>query len=352
MTTQTAGRPVLVTGGTGFLGAYCILHLLQAGYRVRTTVRSLKREDEVRARLKTVGIDARNRLSFVAADLLADQGWAEAVADCEYVLHVASPFPATMPKNEQELITPAKEGSLRVLRAARNAGVKRVVLTSSFAAVGYGHPPTTDVFTEQDWTDLKASNLSAYVKSKTLAERAAWEFIRTEGEPLELSVINPVGIFGPLLGVDVSSSVQLVNQLLAGQIKACPRVYFNVVDVRDVAQLHVLAMTLPQAKGERFLALAGPCLSMHELALLLRKKLGDAAQKVPTKELPNWLVRLVALVNPALKGVLPELDKIKNVSNQKAKSQLGWSPRPNEEAILATANSLLQLGLSSTQKNP
>ncbi|CAN5639732.1 aldehyde reductase [soil metagenome] len=352
MTTQTAGRPVLVTGGTGFLGAYCIMHLLQAGYRVRTTVRSLKREDEVRARLKTAGIDARNRLSFVAADLLADQGWAEAVADCEYVLHVASPFPATMPKNEQELITPAKEGSLRVLRAARNAGVKRVVLTSSFAAVGYGHPPTTDVFTEQDWTDLKASNLSAYVKSKTLAERAAWEFIRTEGKQLELSVINPVGIFGPLLGVDFSSSVQLVNQLLAGQIKACPQVYFNVVDVRDVAQLHVLAMTLPQAKGERFLALAGPCLSMHELALLLRKKLGDSAQKVPTKELPNWLVRLIALFNPALQGVLPELGKIKNVSNQKARSQLGWSPRPNEEAILSTANSLLQLGLSSTQKNP
>ena len=181
ITTQTPGRTVLVTGGTGFLGSYCILHLLQAGYRVRTTVRSLKREDEVRAMLKATGMEAGNQLSFVAADLLADQGWAEAVAGCAYVLHVASPFPAIMPKNEQELINPAREGTLRVLRAARNEGVKRVVLTSSFAAVGYGHTATTDIFTEKDWTDLKASGLSAYVKSKTLAEQAAWEFIRTEG---------------------------------------------------------------------------------------------------------------------------------------------------------------------------
>lgn len=351
MTSHITGRPVLVTGGTGFLGTYCILHLLQAGYRVRTTVRSLKREDEVRAMLNAAGMDAGDQLSFVAADLLADQGWVEAIAGCEYVLHVASPFPAIMPKNEQELITPAKEGTLRVLRAARNAGVKRVVLTSSFAAVGYGHSATTGIFTEKNWTDLKAGGLSAYVKSKTLAEQAAWEFIRTQGDELELAVINPVGIFGPLLGVDFSASVQLINQLLAGQIKACPQVYFNVVDVRDVAQLHLLAMTSPRAKGERFLALAGPCLSMHELALLLRERLGDAAQKVPAKELPNWLVRLVALVNPALQGVLPELGKIKNVSNQKAKSLLGWSPRSNEEAILSTANSLLQLGLSSTPKN-
>ncbi|GAB4028902.1 SDR family oxidoreductase [Spirosoma koreense] len=351
MTTQIANTTVLVTGGSGFLGAYCILNLLQAGYRVRTTVRSLKREDEVRAMLKAADMEAGDQLSFVAADLLADQGWVEAVAGCEYVLHVASPFPAIMPKNEQELITPAKEGTLRVLRAARNAGVKRVVLTSSFAAVGYGHAATTDIFTEEDWTDLKASGLSAYVKSKTLAEQAAWEFIRTQGDPLELAVINPVGIFGPLLGADFSASVQLINQLLAGQIKACPQVYFNVVDVRDVAHLHVLAMTSPQAKGERFLALAGPCLSMHELALLLREKLGDTARKVPTKELPNWLVHLVALFNPALQGVLPELGKIKTVSNQKAKSQLGWSPRSNEEAILATANSLLHLSLRNTQTN-
>src|ERR1700756_3436153 len=186
---------VLVTGGSGFIGAHCILQLLQAGYRVRTTVRSLHREADVRAMLKVGGIDAGDRLTFIAADLLKDEGWPEAVASCSYVLHVASPFPPSVPKDENELIVPARDGTLRVLRAARDAGVRRVVLTSSFAAIGYGHPPQDAPFDETTWTDPNGDDVLPYVKSKALAERAAWDFIAKEGGSLELSVVNPVGVF-------------------------------------------------------------------------------------------------------------------------------------------------------------
>src|SRR5215471_17128477 len=190
----------LVTGGSGFIGCHCILQLLAAGYEVRTTVRNLKREADVRAMLKTGGAEPGERLSFVAADLEKDAGWAEAVTGCEYVLHVASPLPPKEPKHEDELIVPAREGSLRVLRAARDAGVKRVVLTSSFAAIGYGHAPQDAPFNETSWTDPNGHDVLPYAKSKTLAERAAWEFIAAEGRGLELSVVNPVGVFGPVLG--------------------------------------------------------------------------------------------------------------------------------------------------------
>jgi nucleoside-diphosphate-sugar epimerase len=336
---------ILVTGGSGFIGSHCILQLLATGHHVRTTVRNLKREGEVRAMLKEGGAKPGDRLSFFATDLENDAGWPQAVAGCEYVLHVASPLPPNMPKREDELIVPAREGTLRVLRAARDAGVKRVVLTSSFAAIGYGHPPRKTPFNETDWTDLNGDGVYAYVKSKTLAEGAAWDFIANQGGGLELSVVNPVGVFGPVLGPDYSASILLVQRLMDGAIPGVPRLYFGVVDVRDVADLHIRAMTHPAAKGERFLAVAGDFMSMLDIAKVLKSRMGASAKRVPTRELPNWLVRIAALRDPAVKLILPELGKPKNATNEKAKRLLAWEPRSNEDSIVATAESLVRLGL-------
>jgi nucleoside-diphosphate-sugar epimerase len=335
---------VLVTGGSGFVGCHCILQLLAAGYQVRTTVRNLKRETDVRAMLKTGGAETGDRLSFVAADLEKDAGWPEAVAGCEYVFHVASPLPPNEPKHEDELIEPAREGSLRVLRAARDAGVKRVVLTSSFAAIGYGHEEQETPFDETNWTDPNG-DITAYAKSKALAERAAWDFIAKEGDTLELSVINPVAVFGPVLGPDYSASILLVQRLMDRAMPGSPRLCFGLVDVRDVADLHVRAMTNPAANGERFLAVAGNFMWMVDIAKILKNRLGQAGKRVPTRELPNWVVRLAAFRDPAIRLILPELSKYKNATNEKAKRVLGWAPRSNEEAVLATAESLTRLGL-------
>ena len=335
---------VLVTGGSGFIGSHSILQLLAAGHQVRTTVRSPKREGDVRALLKEGGADPGERLSFAIADLESDEGWAEAVAGCDYVLHVASPFPATIPKDENELIVPAREGALRVLRASRAAGVKRVVLTSSFAAVGYGAPPQKAPFDETSWTD-PSGDVAPYVKSKTLAERAAWDFIAKDGGDLELSVVNPVGVFGPVLGPDYSTSILLVQRLMDGAMPGCPRIYFGVVDVRDVADLHIRAMTDPRAKGERFLAVAGDFMSILEIAKALKSRMGAAARRVPTLQLPNWLVRLAAVRDPTVKQILPELGRAKNATNEKARRLLGWAPRSNVDAIVATAESMQRLGL-------
>jgi nucleoside-diphosphate-sugar epimerase len=339
-----SGETVLVTGGSGFVGAHCILQLLEAGYTVRTTLRSLAREPDVRALLTAGGATSLDALSFVATDLLEDAGWAEAVAGCIYVLHVASPFPTTQPKNEDDLIVPARDGALRVLRAARDAGVKRVVLTSSFAAIGYSETPSSGIFTEADWTD-PTDDVTAYVKSKTLAERAAWDFIENEGGALELAVINPVGILGPALGSDLSSSVELVVGLMKGAMPGMPKLAFGIVDVRDVANAHLLAMTNPAANGQRFLAIAGPPMTMAEVAEVLRTRLPDVSSRVPTRILPNTLVRALALGIPRLRELVPQLGKVKVASNEKAKTVLGWKPRSNEEAILATAESLVALHL-------
>lgn len=336
---------VLVTGGSGFIGSHCILQLLAQGHTVRTTVRSSKREADVRAMLKIGDAVNTERLSFFAADLEKDAGWPEAVAGCDYVLHVASPFPAGVPKHEDELIVPARDGALRVLRAARDAGVKRVVLTSSFAAIGYGHGKDT-LFDETHWSDATRPDLQAYPKSKTLAERAAWDFIRDEGKGLELSVVNPVGVFGPVLGPDLSTSILLVQRLLEGALPGSPRLYFGVVDVRDVADLHLRAMVDPAAKGERFLAVAGDFMTVQEIALTLRRRLGEAAKRVPRFQLPNFVLRLAALRDPAVKLLLPELGKKKNATNAKAKRVLGWAPRSSEDAVIATAESLIRLNLS------
>ena len=336
---------VLVTGGSGFVGGHCILQLLAAGHRVRTTVRSLKREGDVRGTLREGGAEPGDRLSFAAADLESDAGWPQAVAGCEYVLHVASPFPPGIPKHEDELIVPAREGALRVLRAARDAGVARVVLTSSFAAIGYGHPPQETPFNETNWTDPTGGDVRAYVKSKTLAERAAWDFIAREGGRLELSVVNPVAVLGPVLGPDYATSIMLVQRLMDGALPGCPRYYIGVVDVRDVADLHLRAMTHPAAKGERFLAVAGDFMSVQDIAKTLKARLGSAARRVPTMLLPNWLVRIAAMRDSAARQIVPELGKMKNATSEKARRVLGWAPRSNEDAVVATAESLMRLGL-------
>jgi len=347
---------VLVTGGSGFIASHTILQLLGAGYQVRTTVRSLSRESDVRGMLMRGGSEPGSHLSFVAADLTSDAGWPAAVAGCEFVLHIASPFPALVPKDENELIVPARDGALRVLRAARDAGVKRVVLTSSFAAVGYGNPPREPgpvrggpgappqpPFTEKDWTDPTQPDVMPYTKSKTLAERAAWDFIAREGAGLELSVVNPVAVFGPVLGPDYATSILLVERLMDGAMPGVPRMCIGVVDVRDVADLHLKAMLNPAARGERFLAVTGDFMWLVEIAKVLKARLGDAAKRVPTRELPNWLVKLAALREPAVKQIIPELGKWKNATSEKAQRVLGWSPRSREDSVVATAESLVGL---------
>ena len=336
---------VLVTGGSGFIGSHCIVQLLAAGHQVRTTVRNLKREPDVRALVTQGGTEPGDRLAFFAADLEHDDGWASAVAGCDYVLHVASPFPPAVPKDENELIVPAREGALRVLRAARDAGVKRVVLTSSFAAIGYGHATENERYDETSWTDLDGNGVQPYTKSKTIAERAAWDFIAREGKQLELATVNPVGVFGPVLGHDYSTSILMVQRLLDGAVPGCPKLDFGVVDVRDVADLHLRAMTNPAANGERFLAVAGDFVSMLGIAQILKARMGEAARRVPTRQLPNWVVRVASLFDPAVKQLLPELGKHRNGSNAKAKRVLGWEPRSSEDAIVATAESLVELGL-------
>ena len=330
-----SGTQVLVTGGTGFVAAHCIRQLLDAGHTVRTTVRSPGREQEVRAAL---GPD--DQVEIVVADLISDDGWPAAVAGCEYVLHVASPFPARVPKHEDDLIVPARDGALRVLRAARAAGVRRVVLTSSFAAIGYGHPDQEQAYTEQDWTDLAGPGVSAYAKSKTLAERAAWDF--TAGGSLELAVVNPVGVFGPVLGPTLSTSMSAIQRMLNGGVPVLPHVSYSLVDARDVADLHLRAMTDPAAAGERVLAVAGEPMWMSDLARVLRDRVGV---KVTTRVAPDLLVRLVSRADPALRAFTADLGKVKRASADKARRVLGWRPRGNEELIVDCARGLIDRGL-------
>ena len=230
-------------------------------------------------------------------------------------------------------------------RAAGAAGARRVVLTSSFAAIGYGHPPASRPFNEHDWTNTDGQGVTAYAKSKTLAERAAWNFVAREGGPLELAVVNPVGVFGPALGADFSTSIEIIRRMMDGALPALPRITFGVVDVRDVADLHLRAMTDPEAAGERFLAVAGEFVSLREIGLMLKRRLGDAARRVPTRELPDWLLRVVALVDGSVGQIVPELGKRKNAAADKARRVLGWSPISAEDAVVATAESLIALGL-------
>lgn len=335
-------QTVLVTGGSGFVAVHCIQQLLNKGYQVRTTLRDLNKQDKVITMLKRSGITDFSKLSFVEADLTSDDNWSMAVKDCEYVLHVASPIFLKLPTHEDEMIRPAVDGALRVLKASRDAGVKRVVMTSNFGAVGYSHKDKSTLITEDSWTDPNEKGLSAYNKSKVLAERAAWDFMAQEGGKLELSVINPMGIFGPSFTKDLSSGFELLQKVMDGSMKALPNISLGIVDVRDVADLHIRAMTSPQAKGQRFLALNGDTMSLLEIANLLRNKMPEAAANASTKTIPNWLIRLSALFNDKAKAIAPLVGIYRNASNEKARKLLGWTPRSNEEAILATAISLIE----------
>lgn len=339
--TAASRQRVLVTGGSGFLGVHCVAALLRAGHQVRVTVRNLAREKDVRTMLAVAGADP-DGLTFVQADLLEDRGWDDAAEGCDRVLHVASPFPFGSPRNADELIVPARDGTRRVLRAARAHGVRRVVLTSSFAAVGYGQRPRSEPFTEDDWTNTTVER-RPYVRSKTIAELAAWRLVEELGGP-ELTVVNPVVIFGPVLGPDYSSSIQLVRILMSGRLPAVPRLSFGVVDVRDVADLHVLAMTHPAANGSRLLATAGPSLTMPEMARLLRDRLGPAGRRIPTRTMPDAFLRAAAGVLPPVRQVAPELGVTRHASNERAVG-LGWRPRPAEDALVSTAHSLISFGL-------
>lgn len=334
---------VLVTGGSGFIAQHCIIALLNAGYDVRTTLRSPARRDEVLASLAIGGVQPGDRLEFVVADLNSDDGWAAAAQGCSYAFHGASPTPAGDQVAEDDWVRPAVDGNLRVLRAARDAGMKRVVLTSAFGAIGAGHKaPLGRPFDETDWSDL-TGNIAPYQKSKTLAERASWDFIAREGNGLELASVNPTMVLGPALG-DYSHSIRTIKQMLDGQ-PGCPKINTCIVDVRDVADLHVLAMTDPAANGERFLATSGHSLWMVDIARLLKERLGPVAGKVSTRELPNLLIRSIALTNPAMKGLVPLLGVRLDASGEKAKRVLGWNPRSPEDAVLASADSLVRLGL-------
>ncbi|MBT2619886.1 MULTISPECIES: SDR family oxidoreductase [Chryseobacterium] len=334
---------VLVTGGSGFIASYCIITLLKNGYKVKATLRSLKKSQLVKQMLKEAGLHSFEDLSFVEADLQNESSWEKATEGCQYVIHVASPTPHTDAKTEDDFVIPAKNGVLFVLRAAKKAGVKRVVLTSAFGAVGFGTVKTTP-YTEEDWTVLNET-VFPYQKSKTISEKAAWDFIKNEGKGMELSVVNPTGVLGPVLGDDFSHSIQNIKQMLNGDMKACPKIISGYVDVRDVADLHFKAMTMPQANGQRFIAVAGKGFSLIDTANVLRKNLGEKASKVPTKELPNWFIKVLAIFNPKLKSVAPYLGMIKNASSEKAIKVLGWKPRSTEEAIVATANSLIKFDI-------
>jgi dihydroflavonol-4-reductase len=329
---------VLVTGASGYIAGFTIKALRDDGWAVRGTVRNPQKAAALRQTL------AAPDLELVAADLGADDGWAQAVAGVDHVLHVASPIPDRAPNHDDELVIPARDGALRVLRAARNAGVRRVVMTSSVAAICYGHDTRPARFTEADWTNPDHPDTYAYIRSKAIAERAARDLMAGEGGTTEFCTINPGAVLGPVLGKDFSASLEVVRKLLGGELPGCPRLGFPLVDVRDVADLHLRAMVAPAMNGERFIA-AGPFLWMHEIAEILKFRLGAEARKVPTRTLPDWMIRLSALFDPMVRMVTPELGKERQCDATHAREKLGWTPRPVEETIVDCAKSLIAAGL-------
>ncbi|WP_163652077.1 aldehyde reductase [Listeria sp. PSOL-1] len=331
---------VLVTGGTGFMGLHIIFQLLKGGYRVKTTVRSLARKDEVLATLSRNGIQHLEELTFIEADLSSDEHWEEAMKGCSYVLSVASPVFFDIPKNEDEAIRPAVEGILRILKAASKADVKRVVMTSNFGAIGFSNKDLNTVTTEKDWTDEFEKGLSIYEKSKLLAEKAAWDFVEKENE-LELVTINPVAVFGPSLNRHVSESFNLLKMLINPNTKRIPNLPLNVVDVRDVADLHIRAMTNPKAAMQRFIASSDGEISLLEIAQLIKRNRPELADQVVTKTVPNWQIKLASLFSKHAKEGRLFLEMNRQVSNSKAKELLEWQPiSTKEEAALLAVDSL------------
>jgi dihydroflavonol-4-reductase len=341
---MSGGETVLVTGGSGYIGGWCVASLLQRGYVVRTTVRDLSKEAAVRASLAKI-VDPGNRLSFYAANLTSDEGWDVATQGCDYVLHVASPLGVANPKDPNELIVPAREGAKRAVAAAIKAKVKRVVMTSSVAATDKGDQGGRGDWTadEMVWTDPAAPKVSAYAQSKTLAERAAWELIHAATTDTTLATVNPALVLGPVTSGDYSESVQVVERLLSGRVPGIPRLGFNIVDVRDVADLHIRAMTDEKAAGERFIA-AGQFAWMGDVAEILRGNLGAAAAKTPTRKVPDFVIRLASLFDKDLGAVTPSLGRKHDYSHAKAERVLGWTPRPLKETVLDCANSLIATG--------
>ena len=335
------GKTVLVTGGSGFLGGWCAVEALQRGYRVRATLRDLAREAEVRTGI-SAQVEPGERLSFVAADLMSDDGWEEAVAGCEFVLHVASPFPPAQPKDPDELIVPAREGTLRVLRASLRAGVERIVVTSSVAAVRNSKTAAAAgrSLTEEDWSDPDDLSLTPYTRSKTIAELAAWELARELGAEERLVTVQPGAIIGPLLGRDRSYSLEAIERLLSGKMPGLPRLGFSFIDVRDVAALEVAALTAPQAGGQRLIA-AADFLWFSDLAEILRAELGEDARKVPKRRIPDFLVRAMGLVDPSVRSVAADLGHKTTFSIENARTRVGWTPRPVRESVVDCARSLL-----------
>ena len=340
---QANGDTVLVTGGSGFVAGWCIIELLRGGYSVRTTVRSLAREAEVRSSLAPQ-VDLGDRLLFFQADLMNDEGWDAAIEGCKYVLHVASPFPPHQPKHEDELIVPAREGTLRVLKASLAAGVERIVVTSSVAAIDFpGEGPADRKLTEDDWADPSDPKISAYAKSKTVAELAAWELVDKTGDRNRLATVNPGAVIGPVLSEDRSTSIQVVERMLKGE-PAVPKVGFSLVDVRDIASLQLAAMTQPAAGGQRFIGVADFAW-MAQVAETLRERMGDAAKKVPRRTAPNFLIKVMGLFDGSVRSIVSMLGVKTEYSAANAKTKLGWAPRPLEESIVDCAQSLIDQGI-------
>jgi nucleoside-diphosphate-sugar epimerase len=331
------GKTVLVTGGTGYLAGWCIVGLLERGYSVRTTVRTAAREPAVRAAVGSQ-TDSHHNLTVHAADLLSDEHWGNLAEGCDYVLHVASPLPVSQPKDPDELIVPAREGTLRVVGAALDAGVQRVVLTSSVAAIRGGHDGQP--LDESVWTDLSAPGLTPYVRSKTIAEEAAWELAAERDMRDRIAAVNPVVIIGPLLSDDRSASIEVIERLLRG-MPAMPRLGFGFVDVRDVADLEIRAMTAPEAGGERFIAITD-WLWMREVAEILKERLGPRASKVPSRIAPDLLVRAMSLFDGGIRSFVGSLGKRTEYRTSKAQDLLDWSPRPIQDTIAETAESLIE----------
>ncbi len=336
-------KTVLVTGGGGFIGGWSIVALLQRGYTVRATVRDLDRAPALRARI-AAQVEPGERLSFFAADLGADAGWDAAVAACDYVLHVAAPVGVAAPRDPDALIVPTRDGALRVLGAACRAGVERVVLTSAIEACRPPMRGADGVGDESRWTDIDDDDLGPYRLAKTLAERAAWDFMAGRPGPTTLTTILPSAVLGPVFGPEYAHSTQLVARMLGGGLPRFPRFGFCVVDVRDVVELHLRAMTAPEAAGQRFIA-AGDWMWMADVAAVLRAALGEAAHKVPTRGMPDFLFRLVARFNRPARFATPLLGRRHVFSSAKAEAVLGWRPRPAKETIVDAARSAIAHGL-------
>ncbi|WP_042161481.1 SDR family oxidoreductase [Paenibacillus gorillae] len=336
-------QTVLVTGGTGFVAGWAIYELIRQGYKVRTTVRSKEKELSVLNMLSGVGIDT-SPLSFHIAELTSDEGWDAAMAGVDYVLHIASPLVAGDPDDLDAFVIPARDGALRVLRAAVNANVERVVMTSSLAAATPDISSEDQQVNETFWSDPNDNNLNAYRKSKAIAEKAAWDYMKEHTSKTTLTTVLPGAIFGPILSASVPSSIGVIQKLVQGEGPGHPNIGFEIIDVRDLVDLHIRAMTEPKASGQRYIAVNG-YMMMIEMAKFLKQALGEAGNKIAIQSIPDSVLKDAAKTNPSLASLVPMLGRKFRYTSNKAKSELDWSPRPAEETVLDSANKLIDFHL-------